>query len=193
MPGFADPHNSELETLLAFLAQQRYVLKLTAYGLTEDQLRLSPTASALSVGGLVKHVCRTESHWLQIARQQPAVPRARDYTDYAADFQLADGETMAGILQEYDAVARRTEAAARAADSLDAPVTLPDDPWFAGRREGYSLRWVLTYLVAETARHAGHADIIRESIDGGTAFELMAAAEQWPATDWLRPWTPGGR
>jgi hypothetical protein len=53
---------------------------------------------------------------------------------------------------------------------------MPDDPWFAGRRDGYSLRWILAHLIAETARHAGHADIIRESIDGATAFPLMAAA-----------------
>jgi uncharacterized damage-inducible protein DinB len=193
MPGFADPQDSELGTLLAFLAQQRYVLRLAAYGLTEVQLRLSPTASALSIGGLIKHVCRTEAHWLDIAQQQPAALQPGDYAAYAADFRLDDGETLAGILQEYDAVARRTEETARAAASLDAPVTLPDDPWFAGRREGYSLRWVLGHLIAETARHAGHADIIREAIDGGTAFELMAAAEHWPAMDWIRPWRPQGQ
>lgn len=193
MPGFADPQDSELGTLLSFLALQRYVLKLTAYGLSEDQLRLSPTASELSIGGLIKHVCRTEAHWLEIVQQRAAALRTQDYAAYAANFRLAADETLAGIVEEYDAVARRTEEAARVAGTLDAPVTLPDDPWFAGRREGYSLRWVLTHLIAETARHAGHADIIRETIDGGTAIGLMAAAEQWPATDWIRPWTPGGQ
>ena len=54
--------------------------------------------------------------------------------------------------------------------------------------DAWSVRWVLLHLIEETARHAGHADIIREHLDGATAFELMAAAEGWPATDWLKPW-----
>ena len=54
------------------------------------------------------------------------------------------------------------------------------------------MRWVLLHLVEEIARHAGHADIVREPIDGATMYELMAAAEGWPATDWLQPWTARG-
>jgi hypothetical protein len=49
---------------------------------------------------------------------------------------------------------------------------------------------VLLHLISETARHAGHADIVREAIDGATAFPLLAAAENWPATPWLQPWQP---
>jgi hypothetical protein len=56
--------------------------------------------------------------------------------------------------------------------------------------EAWSVRWVLLHLVEEIARHTGHADIVRESIDGATAYELMAAAEGWPATPWLTPWSP---
>ena len=55
------------------------------------------------------------------------------------------------------------------------------------------MRWVLLHLIEEIGRHAGHADIVRESIDGATMYELMAAAEGWPATDWLQPWTPDQR
>jgi len=47
---------------------------------------------------------------------------------------------------------------------------------------------VLLHLITETARHAGHADIVREMVDGATAFPLMAAVEGWPATDWMQPW-----
>jgi hypothetical protein len=63
-------------------------------------------------------------------------------------------------------------------------------PWFPDDVEAWSVRWVLLHIVEETARHAGHADIVRESIDGATMYELMAAAEGWPATDWLKPWEP---
>ena len=52
------------------------------------------------------------------------------------------------------------------------------------------MRWVLLLLIAEIARHAGHADIVREAIDGATMYALMAAAEGWPETEWLKPWKP---
>jgi hypothetical protein len=61
-------------------------------------------------------------------------------------------------------------------------------PEFPDDIEAWSVRWVLLHLIAETARHAGHADIVRESVDGATAFPLMAAAEGWPATPWRQPW-----
>ena len=61
-------------------------------------------------------------------------------------------------------------------------------PWYPDDVDAWSVRWVLLHLIAETARHAGHADIVRESIDGATAFPLMAAAEGWPATEWMQPW-----
>ena len=51
------------------------------------------------------------------------------------------------------------------------------------------MRWVVLHLIEEIGRHAGHADIVRESIDGATMYELMAAVEGWPATEWLQPWT----
>jgi hypothetical protein len=63
-------------------------------------------------------------------------------------------------------------------------------PWNRNDLVFWTLRWVLLHLIQETARHAGHADIIRESVDGATSYPLLAAAEGWPATDWLKPWTP---
>ncbi len=54
----------------------------------------------------------------------------------------------------------------------------------------WSVRWVWFHLVEELARHAGHADIIREAVDGATMYPLVAAAEGFPATDWLTPWSP---
>ena len=58
--------------------------------------------------------------------------------------------------------------------------------------ETASVRWTVLHLIEETARHAGHADIIRESLDGASAGALMAAAEGWPETNWVTPWTPAG-
>ena len=73
---------------------------------------------------------------------------------------------------------------------LDVLAQLPEAPWFPSNPEGYSARWILLHIIEELARHAGHADIIRESIDGATMYELMAGAEGWPETDWLKPWRP---
>jgi len=66
-------------------------------------------------------------------------------------------------------------------------------PWFPKDVSAWSVRWVLLHLIEETARHAGHADILRESIDGATALPLMAAAEGWPEQPWITPWTPPDR
>jgi hypothetical protein len=58
-------------------------------------------------------------------------------------------------------------------------------PWFPKGVAAWSVRWVLLHLIEETARHAGHADLLREAVDGATAYPLLAAAESWPATPWL--------
>jgi hypothetical protein len=94
-------------------------------------------------------------------------------------------------LADYATVARDTEAVVRALPDLHPAVPVPKGvPWFPAEVDAWTVRWVLLHLIEETARHAGHADIIRESIDGATMYALMAAAEGWPATDWLQPWTP---
>ncbi len=72
-----------------------------------------------------------------------------------------------------------------------AAVPVPRDaPWFPKDVDAWSVRWVAMHLVEELARHAGHADIVRESIDGATMYELVAAREGWPETPWLKPWRP---
>lgn len=185
MPGIVSPVADEREGLLAFLAQMRYVLKLTAHGLTDEQARATPSASPLSVGGLIKHVSATEEYWIQslVLGNDPGE------RDYEADFRLEPDESLTSVLDAYDAVAAATAAAVDTIDDLDHPVPVPRGvPWFPDDVDAWSLRWVLLHLIQETARHAGHADIVRESVDGATAFPLMAAAEGWPATPWMQPW-----
>ena len=186
MPGMASPIPDEREQLLAYLAQQRYVIRLTAFGLTDDQARATPSVSPLSVGGLSKHAASTERNWIGMVLQQDRMSPE----DYENNFRLLPGETMASVLESYDSVARETEEVVRDL-GLDHPVPVPQGvPWFPDDIDAWSIRWVLLHMIAETARHAGHADIVRESIDGGTAFPLMAAAEGWPSTPWLQPWAP---
>ena len=188
MPGQVPPISDERDGLLAYLDQQRHVLRVAAYGLTEEQARATPTRSALSVGGLVKHVAHTERGWVDTVLQ-----RDRDESDaedaYEDSFRLRGDETLADALAFLDAVAAETGEVV-AGLPLDHPVPVPPAPWNPDDVEAWSLRWVLLHLIEETARHAGHADIVREAIDGATAFELLAAVEGWPATDWLKPWEP---
>src|SRR3954451_4493324 len=91
MPGLVNPVADEREGLLAFLAQQRLVLRTAAYGLTDDQAAAAPSASALSVGGLIKHVTQVERFWIGIVRGEDRERRGEQYAD---GFRLLDGETL---------------------------------------------------------------------------------------------------
>jgi uncharacterized damage-inducible protein DinB len=186
MPANVRPVNDERDGLLSFLAQQRDAVRAAAYGLTDDQARLAPTAGTLSVGGLVKHLTRCERGWIDTILQRQGGSEA----DYVEGFRLGEHETLAGVLEDYAACAAETEAAIAGIADLGEPVPVPDAPWFPKDVEAWSVRWVLLHLIEETARHAGHADMVREAVDGATAFELLAGMEGWPATDWITPWQP---
>jgi uncharacterized damage-inducible protein DinB len=191
MPGQVHPVADERDGLLSYLAQQRDVMRIAAHGLTDEQARATPTAGPLSVGGLVKHAATTERGWIDIARQRerPSADDAQD--DYEENFRLGPNETLPDVLRLYDDVAKETEAVIAGIADLGQAVPVPKGvPWFPADVEAWSVRWVLLHLISETARHAGHADIVREMIDGATAFPLMAAVEGWPATDWMQPWKP---
>lgn len=188
MPGQAPPLSDERELLLAFIEQQRDGIRNAAYGLTDEQARLSPSASSLSIGGLVKHAIDMERGWIDMVLQRAGDASPASYED---NFRLGPDETLSGVLAHYDEVARETEAVIGRISDLGQPVPVPKGvPWFPDDIDAWSVRWVLLHLIEEIARHAGHADIVRESIDGATMYELMAAAEGWPATDWLTPWQP---
>ena len=191
MPGQAPPLTDEKALLLAYVEQQREGIRNAAYGLTDEQARLAPTAGTLTVGGLIKHAASTERGWVDLILQRDAGAREDQEAAYGDNFKLGPGETLADVLAHYREVAVETEAALAGIADLGQAVPVPKGvPWHPDDVEAWSVRWVLLHLIEETARHAGHADIIRESIDGATMYELMAAAEGWPATDWLTPWTP---
>jgi uncharacterized damage-inducible protein DinB len=189
MPALPPPVPDERSALLAFLAQQRLAVRVAAYGLTDEQARRAAAPpSTLTVGGLVKHAARTEQVWIDTILEQ------RDPSfDYADGFVLRPDETLAGALAHYDDVAAEMERLVASIDDLGQAVPVPRDaPWYPQDIDAWSVRWVLLHVIEETARHAGHADIVREALDGATAFPLLAAAEGWPATPWLQPWTPPG-
>ena len=158
----------ERADLLQTLATHREFLRTTARGLTDEQAAHASTVSALCVGGLIKHVAYTESGWADFIVHGPsalAFSGEADYVEHAASFRMEPGETLASIVEQYDAVARRTDDLVATLPSLDASHPLPEAPWFEPGAS-WSHRRTVLHIVAETAQHAGHADIIREAIDG---------------------------
>lgn len=192
MPMNTRPVTGELDGLLAFLDHQREAVRYACFGLTDEQARVVPAASPLSLGGLVKHLAWGELTWTARIEGRP-VPGDDDpavaMTQYMGTFQLTAGETLAGALAGYQAAAEQTDRVARANTDLDRKVALPAAPW-GPDPDRCTVRWVLLHLIEETARHAGHADLLREALDGGLSGPLMAAAEGWPADGWVTPWKP---
>jgi Protein of unknown function (DUF664) len=169
------PVSGERADILAMLAKQRHFLCFTTRDLSDDQARQRTTVSELCLGGLIKHVTSAEKRWVDFILQGPsamgdfASMTEDDWAQWAADFRLLPGETLDGVLAAYAGVARRTDEVAASLPDLDAAQPLPVAPWFepGGR---WSARRVFLHIIAETAQHAGHADIIRESLDGAKSM-----------------------
>ncbi|AVZ77734.1 hypothetical protein SLUN_30515 [Streptomyces lunaelactis] len=177
--------DAERADLLAQLATVRSALTNTARGLSGEQAGEHPTVSALCLGGLIKHVASIEEGWLRFVAEGPSAMRydlpdgvtwadltagtAREFPQWAIDhqndFRMLPGETLDGIVARYEQVAARSEKVIASVPDLSATHPLPEAPW---NEPGAvrSVRRVLMHVIAETAQHAGHADILRETLDG---------------------------
>ncbi|MBB6375450.1 putative damage-inducible protein DinB [Pseudonocardia eucalypti] len=144
----------EMDVLLGFLDYLRASVIAKAEGVPEPQIRAPGVPSGTNLLGLVKHLTNVERHWLLGQR----VP------DWAATFHAEPAESVDDVLRAY------RETSARANEVLAAHPDLAAAGPCPGGRPGPapSLRWTLTHLIEETGRHAGHADILRELIDGAT-------------------------
>ncbi len=162
-----DGATGERADLLSALATQRYFLRFTARDLTDEQAAQRTTVSALCVGGAIKHVTYTERQWTQFIMVGPSAMASDESAvgSYLDGFRMLEGETLAGLLADYDQVAQHTDDLIRSLPDLDASQPLPEAPWFE-KGASWSARKVLLHVIAETSQHAGHADIIRESLDG---------------------------
>ncbi len=163
-------HHGDLERrdFVAALDKHRKFLVRTVRDLSEEQIRLRPTASALCLGGVIKHVTVVEQNWSRFITQGSSAMGGADagsYARHADTFAVADGDTKEALLERYDETARTTDDLVMTLPSLDLAHPLPDAPWFEPGAS-WSARRVLLHVIAETAQHAGHADIIRETIDG---------------------------
>lgn len=156
--------NIESTVLLQNLARQRSFLRQTVRDLTDEQAGLRTTASALCLGGLIKHVTQVEKNWIDFIVRGASSMEA-DEEGWDALFRMREGETLAGVLKEYEEVARETEKVVASLPDLEVSHPLPEAPWFEPGAS-WTARQVLLHMLAETAQHSGHADIIRESLDG---------------------------
>ncbi|MGN9760798.1 DinB family protein [Streptomyces sp. SD31] len=165
----------ERADLLAALANQRHFLRFTTRDLTDEQAGERTTVSELCLGGLIKHVTSVERGWAAFIQHGPSTMpdftamTEADFAKRADEFRMLPGETLAGVLAEYEEVARRTDELVATLPDLNAAHPLPKAPWFEAEAQ-WSARRVLLHITAETAQHAGHADIIRESLDGAKSM-----------------------
>ncbi|WP_405953931.1 DinB family protein [Streptomyces phaeochromogenes] len=177
--------DAERADLIAALATARAALTNTVRGLSDEQAGERPTASALCLGGLIKHVASIEGGWLRFVVDGPSALRhdlpdgvtwadiaagtAREFPqwmiDHQNDFLMLPGETLAGVVERYEQVAAQSEKIIASVPDLSATHPLPEAPWHEPGAVR-SVRRVLTHVIAETAQHAGHADILRETLDG---------------------------
>ena len=194
MPALAPPVTDERSALRGYLAFHQSAYFAVAYGLTDEQARLRPTVSELSIGGLVKHATGMQHSWMTRIAAAPELPPrdTRPFEQISKDFAdqhvMRPDETLTGLLSAFAAQNTKSLQLVDTAD-LDAVVPVPHDiPWFPKNLEAWSVRWVILHVINELARHSGHADIIRESIDGATMYELLAGLEGWEIAGWVTPW-----
>ena len=184
------PVANETDAIVAFLSQAQDAFRTLLHGLTPRQAALAPSASSLSIGGLVKHVTAVQRTWLGSAEAAPDLPGpSGGVDDYLDGFRFDETDSLEELLAAYDEVSTAVINAVRRLD-LDTPVPVPEAPWFPKGVEAWSVRWVWWHLVEELTRHAGHGDIVRETVDGATMYSLVAARDGLPDLPWLAAWKP---
>ncbi|OKH81059.1 hypothetical protein EB75_18805 [Mycobacterium sp. ST-F2] len=199
MAGLPAPAGDERQTLINVIAFQQDAFAAVAHGLTDEQARSTPSVSALSVGGLIKHVTAVQAGWVARAEAAPDFPprdtrpMAEQMAEHEDQLTMREDEKLGDLLDALRAQNAKTLQAFAQLD-LDALVPIPHEvPWFPTDIDHWTVRWVGMHIIEELSRHAGHADIIRESIDRATMYELLAAEEEWPETEFIKRWRPAAQ
>jgi uncharacterized damage-inducible protein DinB len=182
----------ERADLLAELGQARHWLVFPTRDLTDEQAAARTTVSELTLGGLVKHVTKVEEGWARFAvegarpEEDVVLPEGMSLDDFEGwiasldekpewlierenEFKLLPGETLAGVVARYHEVAAQTDAMIASIPDLNARHALPKAPWHEPGTS-WSVRRVVMHIIAETTQHAGHADMLREHIDGAKSM-----------------------
>ncbi|MDX8030690.1 DinB family protein [Lentzea sp. BCCO 10_0856] len=158
---------TEHDELLRMLDDQRRVFRIAMRDLSEADARKRTTVSELTLGGLLKHLVQGERAYTHIITGRPGTPDGMlDTGQY-----VWEGGSFEELLSSYTEAARATDEAVRAA-SLDALVAMPSAPWDPNP-EPWPVRRIVLHVLRETAQHSGHADIIREALDGASTTDQL--------------------
>ncbi len=163
-----DELTRERTDFLESLTLHRMFLRQTVRDLDDEQVRRRTTISELTLASIIKHVTYMEEMWTRfIVEGTGAIPAFDESTSetWTEQWRVADDVTLTQLLDDYAATNAHTDHLIRTLSDLDVSHPLPSAPWFQPGA-AWSARRVLLHLIAETAQHAGHADIIRESLDG---------------------------
>ncbi len=181
MPVIPVPVAGERESLLEYLRYHHAVFVAVSDGLTDEQARSTPTVSTLSIGGLIKHVTVVQYAWTQQVAVEPELlvddPWSLVGMMSHRDEQhvMRDDESLAELLVSLQAQTAETMRVFSETD-LDTTIVVPEHVQRVCEGARWTARWALLNINEEMARHAGHADLIRESIDGATMFPLRPPA-----------------
>jgi uncharacterized damage-inducible protein DinB len=156
--------DTEREELIGMLASQRDLFRITLRGIEDDQARQRTTVSELTLGGLLNHVVNVERHWCTVIVERDETAKF-DVSRMDSEYRLGPDQSVAGLLADWDEVAIETEKLIRDLDTLDTSIPLPTAPW-SPERQWWTVRFALLHILREIAHHSGHADIIREALDG---------------------------
>ncbi|UGT71260.1 DinB family protein [Nocardia gipuzkoensis] len=163
----------EREDLIAMLADQRALFRITLRGVDDEQARKRTTVSELTLGGLLHHLVSCERHWTSVIVQRDENAEL-DLSKFGGEYVMAAEETVAGLLATWDEVAAATAELIRSVDSLDSSIPTPTAPW-TPERIWQSVRYTVLHILREIAHHSGHADIIREALDGANSTAQRAS------------------
>lgn len=173
--GFLVPQAyGEKDVLITNVLHQLAQVRTSVYGLSNEQAHSAPTASSLNLTGLLRHCALVAAGWSTMAAQQINMPDVPG--DIGEDMDMEDcvahPATVDETLEFFDRCVTYASGQMESIADLSAPMPIPDAPWFPPELEFWEARWALTHVIGELARHAGHADVIRESIDGKGSYEL---------------------
>ncbi|RMI29295.1 mycothiol transferase [Nocardia stercoris] len=166
--------DQERTDLIAMLDSQRALARLPFTGIDDEQARLRSTVSELTLGGLLHHLISCERMWTGVIRDRDE-NATLDISRFGGEYVMAEDETVAGLLAEWDALATQTTELIRTVDDLDTLIPTPTSPW-RPERVWWTVRFTLLHIFRELCHHSGHADIVRESIDGANTTYQRANA-----------------